>query len=280
MAGFYRKTWDRLLYFQLPNPLEKLPVPVGWFLGVRPALWKPPQNQWLVILSVFLCTISALLTNTALAKWAPLFQEHNYNNLIASFGASSVLLYGEPASPLSQPRNFILGHMLSALIGVSVMRLFCINSHGEDYLWISGALAVSCATVVMKITGTTHPPCGATALLPSVVPQVTSLSWFYLAVIIIHCLVFVGVALVVNNIYGQYPRYWFFPPRPNNKEGTKDNENETEKQDKAQTAASTLHGDESMKASISGITLHIPSDFKLSRNERNVLNDIQNRLLA
>lgn len=36
---------------------------------------------------------------------------------IGSFGASAVLIYGEIRSPLAQPRNFVGGHVLSALIG-------------------------------------------------------------------------------------------------------------------------------------------------------------------
>ncbi|MDP1801001.1 MAG: HPP family protein, partial [Bacteroidota bacterium] len=40
--------------------------------------------------------------------------------LIGSFGASSVLIYGAIQSPLAQPRNLIGGHLVSALIGVTV----------------------------------------------------------------------------------------------------------------------------------------------------------------
>ncbi len=43
--------------------------------------------------------------------------------LIGSFGASAVLLYGGPRSPLAQPRNLIGGHLVSALVGVSAWLL-------------------------------------------------------------------------------------------------------------------------------------------------------------
>jgi CBS-domain-containing membrane protein len=36
---------------------------------------------------------------------------------IGSFGASAVLIYGEVRSPLAQPRNFVGGHVVSALVG-------------------------------------------------------------------------------------------------------------------------------------------------------------------
>jgi CBS domain-containing membrane protein len=40
--------------------------------------------------------------------------------LIGSFGASSVLIYGAIQSPLAQPRNLVGGHVVSALVGVTV----------------------------------------------------------------------------------------------------------------------------------------------------------------
>lgn len=61
------------------------------------------------------------------------FYFHDQDNffLIGSFGASSVLIYGVIQSPLAQPRNLIGGHLLSAVIGVSVAQLL------PDILWLS-----------------------------------------------------------------------------------------------------------------------------------------------
>src|SRR4051812_48279312 len=42
--------------------------------------------------------------------------------LIGSFGASAVLIYGVTNSPLAQPRNLIGGHVVSALVGVTVCK--------------------------------------------------------------------------------------------------------------------------------------------------------------
>lgn len=44
--------------------------------------------------------------------------------LIGSFGASAVLIYGAPHLPLSQPRNLIGGHLVSALSGVFFAQMF------------------------------------------------------------------------------------------------------------------------------------------------------------
>ena len=76
--------------------------------------------------------------------------------LIGSFGASSVLVYGVIQSPLAQPRNLIGGHLISAIVGVSVQQL------APDILWVTAPLAVSLSIVLMQITKTlkimTDPP--------------------------------------------------------------------------------------------------------------------------
>lgn len=78
--------------------------------------------------------------------------------LIASFGASAVLLYGVPDAAMARPRNVLGGHFLSALIGVSCYQLL-----GDT--WYAMTLAVTLAIVFMLLTGTAHPPGGATALV-------------------------------------------------------------------------------------------------------------------
>ena len=80
--------------------------------------------------------------------------------LIGSFGASSVLVYGIIQSPFSQPRNLVGGHVISALIGVTV------HKFAPDIIWIAAPLAVSFAIILMQITKTLHPPGGATAFHP------------------------------------------------------------------------------------------------------------------
>ena len=50
--------------------------------------------------------------------------DNDLNLVIGSFGASAVLVYGAIHSPLSQPRNLIGGHVLSAIIGVISYKVF------------------------------------------------------------------------------------------------------------------------------------------------------------
>lgn len=122
--------------------------------------------------------------------------------LIGSFGASAVLVYGIINSPLAQPRNLIGGHLVSAVIGVTVCK-FC---PGEA--WFQSALAVSLAIVVMQITKTLHPPGGATALIATIgSAKVKDLGYYYvLSPVLSGVLILLIVALIVNNISG-YRRY-------------------------------------------------------------------------
>lgn len=79
--------------------------------------------------------------------------------LVASIGASSVLLFAIPHSPLSQPWPMIAGNILPALIAVTCGKLV-------PDLILAAALSVSISLFVMHIFRCLHPPGGALALLP------------------------------------------------------------------------------------------------------------------
>lgn len=116
--------------------------------------------------------------------------------LIGSFGASSVLIYGVINSPLAQPRNLIGGHLISALIGVTVHQLI----PGET--WLAAALAVSLSIVAMQITKTLHPPGGATALIANIGSEkIKALGYLYvLNPVLSGVMILLAVALLFNNI--------------------------------------------------------------------------------
>jgi len=120
--------------------------------------------------------------------------------LIGSFGASAVMLFGAPDSPLAQPRNLVGGHLLSAIVAALLVALF---GSGP---WVV-ALAVGLAIGCMHLTHTTHPPGGATALI-GVQGHAT---WsFLLMPVLAGALILLVVALFTNNIvhHRQYPRHW------------------------------------------------------------------------
>ena len=127
--------------------------------------------------------------------------------MIGSFGASAVLLYGAPRSPLAQPRNLIGGHMLSALVGVVCWTLL------HDTPWLAQALAVATAIALMHLTRTLHPPGGATALIATLgSAEIQRLGfWFVLMPATLGPLILLVVALLVNNLptSRRYPEIWF-----------------------------------------------------------------------
>ncbi|TPK70041.1 HPP family protein [Mesorhizobium sp. B2-4-18] len=77
--------------------------------------------------------------------------------LVAPMGASAVLLFAVPASPLAQPWSIIGGNSISALVGVTVAHFI------HDPVIASG-LAVALAIAAMSFTRCLHPPGGAAAL--------------------------------------------------------------------------------------------------------------------
>ena len=74
--------------------------------------------------------------------------------LIAPFGASCVLVFALPQTPVAQPRNLIGGHLISTAVGLAVFALLGASP-------LSYALAVGAAIAAMQLTGTLHPPAGA-----------------------------------------------------------------------------------------------------------------------
>lgn len=116
--------------------------------------------------------------------------------LIGSFGASSVLIYGAIQSPLAQPRNLIGGHVVSALIGVTIAQTL------PDIIWITAPLAVALSIVFMQVTKTMHPPGGATALIAVTGgTKIATLGyWYVLSPVLSGAVILFVVALVFNNI--------------------------------------------------------------------------------
>ena len=63
----------------------------------------------------------------------------------------------------------------------------------------------------MQMTRTTHPPAGATALLPAVSLEIYHLSWYFLPVVLLSSVLVLATALLINNIQRRYPVFWVAP---------------------------------------------------------------------
>lgn len=124
------------------------------------------------------------------------FEGNDAVYLIGSFGASSVLVYGIIQSPFSQPRNLVGGHLISAIIGVTVHKIV------PDIIWIAAPLAVSFSIIFMQMTKTLHPPGGATALIANIgSDKIKSLGYMYVfSPVLIGVLILLIIALIFNNM--------------------------------------------------------------------------------
>lgn len=108
--------------------------------------------------------------------------------LFASIGASAVLVFAVPASPLAQPWPVIGGNIISALVGITAMQFV-----GNPYL--AGSLAVGGAILAMSLLRCLHPPGGGTALVPVLGgPAIASLGYsFAFTTVAINAIVLVTV---------------------------------------------------------------------------------------
>ncbi|KAA8629075.1 hypothetical protein SMACR_09220 [Sordaria macrospora] len=65
----------------------------------------------------------------------------------------------------------------------------------------------------MALTGTVHPPAGATALMAVLDDKVQGLGWFLMAPVMLGCVIMLVCALLVNNIRRRFPFYWWSPEK-------------------------------------------------------------------
>jgi len=112
---------------------------------------------------------------------------------IAPMGASAVLLFAVPSSPLAQPWSIVGGNLVAALIGVTCARWV-------PDLALAGALAGSLAIVAMFSLRCLHPPSGAVALTAVLGgPAVRALGYaFVLWPVAIDSLLLLMAALLFN----------------------------------------------------------------------------------
>ena len=79
--------------------------------------------------------------------------------LIASFGSSMVLLYGYPESPFAQPKNIFFGHLLTAFVGIVVLKFVPFP------LYIIIPIATGLGVCFMILLNVTHPPAGGNPII-------------------------------------------------------------------------------------------------------------------
>lgn len=153
---------------------------------------------------------------TGLVSTVALGDNVNLPLLIAPMGASAVLLFAAPTSPLAQPWSILGGNTVAALVGVTLALLV------PDPL-LAASLAIGLSIAAMLMLNCLHPPSGAVAL--TAVLGGTSIHdagyWFVLSPVGLNSALIVLVALLFNNATGRhYPH--LLPARANPLHGTGD----------------------------------------------------------
>lgn len=110
--------------------------------------------------------------------------------LIPPFGATMVLVMAVHSSPLAQPKNIIIGHVLSATAGV-IVYYFLGNT------FISVGIGVGLAVFLMMVTKTIHPPAGANPIIVILNSQGIN---FILYPVAIGALIIVFFAIIYNRL--------------------------------------------------------------------------------
>ena len=124
----------------------------------------------------------------------------SYPLIAAPFGATAVLVFGVPDSPLAQPRNVIVGNTIGALTCVFLVHLF------GTAPWVM-ALAVATTIKLTQLTRTVHPPAGAVSL----VGVLSNADWhFVFTPALGGSIVIVLVTVIFNNLVEgrPYPKHW------------------------------------------------------------------------
>ena len=113
--------------------------------------YAPPQDKILGGVAAFVAAFGVVAGSHHFAPQLTI-------PVVASTGASAVLFFAAPHSPLAQPCPFVGGHLLSAVLGVCCYQLI-------PDTFTAAATAVSLAIVFMHFLHCLHPPGGATALM-------------------------------------------------------------------------------------------------------------------
>ncbi|MCQ8780888.1 HPP family protein [Mangrovibrevibacter kandeliae] len=121
--------------------------------------------------------------------------------LLAPFGASAVLLFAQPQSPLAQPANTIGGYCVGLAAGLAVALVF-------PPVWWAAAIGVGAAIALMSLLRLTHPPAGAVPIVAvtTAMPPTT----------LVEAVLAGGVLLVaVAAIHHRIPPRQIYPKRAN-----------------------------------------------------------------
>jgi len=121
--------------------------------------------------------------------------------LVASIGASMILVYVLPNSPVSQPYSLIMGNFVSAVIGVSCAKL-------PLDLYLTASICICGCMFAMFLLQCIHPPAAATAMMPVIVGSQAVGGYYYpFFPVLINVIVLVILGIIFHRLWlkKEYP---------------------------------------------------------------------------
>lgn len=167
-----------------------------WLKAFKPlALNIPPKDAIRATCGAFFSIMLVMVASQSL------FDQTTTIALMAALGASNVLVFLTPATPLAHPWSLLSGNLLAATIAITVSIWI-----GEPALRI-GVILATCILCLL-ILRCMHPPSCALAVAIALHNELI-LQWGYLLLwpVALNSLLLLGFAIAFNNISGQrYPR--------------------------------------------------------------------------
>jgi CBS-domain-containing membrane protein len=166
------------------------------------------------------------------------------------------------------------------LIGVGISKLFQYHSDYNSISWIAGAVACGISSVVMLLTGTVHPPGGASAVLAATDPVIIAMGWYFVGLVMWGATLMLLVGLVLNNIQRQFPVYWWTPldlkkAKREDEETVPDGKGGVEKKESDEEQK---YDQDNERIQITGAEVLLPEDLSLNWEETRVLEGLRDRL--
>ena len=156
---------------------------------------QPPVSWLERMRSVFGAFIGLMLVITAAKYLGELSGIDEW--LMASLGASALLVFALPGSPMAQPWAVIAGNTLSALVGVTCAKWV-------DQPLLSLPLAASISILGMFVLRCLHPPAAAVALI-AVLGEIGHFR-YALFPVMVDSMLLIMVGAIYSNLTGKtYP---------------------------------------------------------------------------
>lgn len=130
----------------------------------------------------------------------------------------------------------------------------------------------------MLLTGTVHPPGGASAVLAATEPSITAMGWYFVGLVMFGTFLMVVVGLLINNIQRQFPVYWWTPldlrrARAMDEEVVGDAQGGLEEKETPEELDEKTH-----HIHISAFDYRVPEDLSLNSEEVELLEGLRARL--